>query len=185
MKCEDLEPLESAYLDSELDARTTLEIQRHLTACPDCARAFAAEAKLEAQVAAGLNRGERTPALWEQIEQRVVTAAEAESRRRQAPRVRLRVSWWRELLWPSPQAWAGLAATWVMMLGASYATREPSRVDAAHPVRPPSRELRQVLREQEQMLAELGGLPGRFARAPSETPPPQPRSQRQEQLSNT
>lgn len=185
MKCEDLQSLHGAYLDSELDARTTLEIQEHLAACPECARAFAAEARFEARVTTGLKRGERTAALWNQIEQRVITAAEAESRRRWVPQFSRRMPWWRESLWPSPQAWAGLAATWIVLAGVSFAVREPASVAATHQVRPPSPELRLVLQQQKQMLAELGGMPERFVREQPEGPAPKTRSQRREPLSNT
>src|SRR6185503_16798594 len=30
--------------------------------------------------------------------------------------------WWREWLWPSPQAWAGLAAVWLVILGLNSTT---------------------------------------------------------------
>lgn len=185
MKCEEFRSLHGAYLDSELDARTTLEIQQHLTACPDCARSFAAEAKLEAQVATGLKRGERTAALWEQIEQRVAAAAAAESRRRPAIQVSLRMPWWRELLWPSPQAWACLAATWVVLLGVSFITRQTANGAEGRQMARPTQELRLVLKQQKQLLAELGGIPEQLAGKRPETSEPQPRSQRREQLSNT
>lgn len=185
MKCEELQSLHGAYLDSELDARTTLEIRQHLAACPGCARAFAAESRLEARVAAGLKRGERTMSLWDRIEQRVMTAAEAESRRPWTAQVSRPMPWWRESLWPSPRAWAGLAATWIVLAGVSYALREPASVAAAHQVRPPSPELRQVLQQQKQMLAELRGLAERFAHEQPKTSAPKPRSQRREPFSNT
>ena len=185
MKCEELQSLHGAYLDSELDARTALEIQQHLAACPECARAFAAEARFEARVTTGLTRGERTAALWNQIEQRVITAAEAESRRRWMPQFSRRMSWWRESLWPSPQAWAGLAAIWVLLAGVSFAMREPASLAATHQSPPPSPELRQILQQQKLMLAELGGMPERFNREQPETPAPKPRSQRREPFSNT
>ena len=185
MKCEDLQSLYGAYLDSELDARTTLEIQQHLAVCPDCARAFAAEAKSEARITTGLKRGERTASLWNQIERQVRIASEAEARPRWMPQSSRPMPWWRESLWPSPQAWAGLAALWVVLAGVSFAMREPASVAAAHQVRPPSPELRLVLQQQRQMLAELGGMPERFNREPPETPAPKPRSQRREPSSNT
>ena len=185
MKCEDLQFLYGAYLDSELDARTTLEIQQHLAVCPDCARAFVAEAKIEARITTGLKRGERTPSVWDKIEQQVMTSAEAKSRRRGAPQVSRPMPWWRESLWPSPQAWAGLAAIWVLLAGVSFAVREPASVAATHQVRPPSPELRLVLQQQRQMLAELGGMPERFVREQPQAPAPKPRSKRRETLSNT
>jgi len=48
--------------------------------------------------------------------------------------------WWREWLWPSPQAWAGLAAVWVIILGVQTLPRhqpaEMARVNSSAPARP-------------------------------------------------
>lgn len=30
------------------------------------------------------------------------------------------IPWWRELLWPCPQAWAGMAALWVVMFAMNW-----------------------------------------------------------------
>jgi anti-sigma factor RsiW len=185
MKCEEIQPLHGAYLDSELDARTTAEIQQHLAACPDCARAFAAEAKLNAQITTGLKRGQRTAALWAQIEQRVSAAAKTESSPRRTTQAPPRMPWWREMLWPCPQAWAGLATVWMVMLVASFAAREPATTTEAHQVSPPSRQTRELLQKQRQMLAELDGLAEQLATEQPGGVAPQPRSQRSEQPSNT
>jgi len=185
MKCEEIQPLHGVYLDSELDAKTILEIQQHLAACPDCARTFAAETKLDAQIASGLKRGQRTAALWAHIEKRVAASAESDPRRPSATRESPRLPWWRELLWPSPQAWAGLAAVWIVILAASFATREPVPVTEARQVAPLSPEMRQMLREQRQMFAELKGGAERFGGGEARPVAPQPRSQRHEELMNT
>ena len=47
MKCHDVRPLLMAYLDSELDTRTTVELEEHLEACPSCRRRFEAEGRVE------------------------------------------------------------------------------------------------------------------------------------------
>ena len=185
MKCEEIQPLHGAFLDSELDAKTALEIQQHLAACPDCARAFEAEAKLDGRVVACLRRGQRSAALWEQIEQGVLAAAEAESQPRPAVQPVLRIPWWRELLWPSPQAWAGLAAMWVVMLGVTFATREPAPMTEARQAPATSDQMRRLLQEQRQMLAELNGLTEQLVIEQPGGAVPQPRSQRSEQPSNT
>jgi hypothetical protein len=72
MKCDEFQTLYGPYLDSELDARTSLEIEQHLKACAECARPSAEDEKLEARIKAGLKQGQRTPALWAQIERGVV-----------------------------------------------------------------------------------------------------------------
>ncbi len=35
-------------------------------------------------------------------------------------------SWWRALLWPSPVAWAGVAAVWLLIAGLNYFTPGPT-----------------------------------------------------------
>lgn len=73
----------------------------------------------------------------------------------------------REWLWPCPQAWAALAAVWVLLLGLNVATRDRSAPDTASaktlPVMP------YAWREQQKLLAEL--FP------PEPTAPPRPRVQ--------
>jgi hypothetical protein len=72
---------------------------------------------------------------------------------------------WRELVWPSRRAWAGMAALWLALLGANLGMK------AAAPVAPtarsvPVREIARAFEEQRRLLAEL--LP------PNEPPPVQP-----------
>jgi len=63
-------------------------------------------------------------------------------------------SWWRELLWPCPQAWAGLAAVWVLILALNSVTREPARA-AQSPNTPRAPEVLMALRDHRRLLAEL------------------------------
>ena|SRR5438105_2013987 len=67
-------------------------------------------------------------------------------------------SWWRELLWPCPQAWAGLAAAWMVILFLNMASREPVQV-AKTSKSAPTPELLIALREHQRLLAELIGTP--------------------------
>ena len=92
-----------------------------------------------------------------------------------APHGRL-VSW----LWPHPAAWVGLAALWLLVLGFTFANRESGQPALAGRTAPPSPEIRELLKEQEQWLAELLGPsePPEFDRPKSTAP--QPRSQRRE-----
>ncbi len=185
MTCNEVQRLSGPYLDSELDAKTTVEIQQHLLACADCARAFATDTKLDAQVMTGLKRGPRTAALWEQIEDQVINAAQPATRAsRPTPGSRPAV-WWRELLWPSPQAWAGLAAVWVVILAADFATPEAKPTFEASHVTPPSPQMRQILKEQKKMLAELGGVTEKLEARQTRGVAPQPRSERRKPLMNT
>jgi hypothetical protein len=72
MKCPEIRNLLQPYLDSELDTRTSLEVERHLESCTECAGLFAAEAKFDQRVSAALRQGQHTPALWERIEAQVL-----------------------------------------------------------------------------------------------------------------
>jgi len=67
-----------------------------------------------------------------------------------------RTSWWRELLWPCPQAWAGLAAVWVVILALNGATREPVQV-AATQGPPTAREMLMALKERQRLVSQLVG----------------------------
>jgi len=61
------------------------------------------------------------------------------------------------LLWPHPRAWAGLAAVWVLVFVLSVTTREPSPRSFAQRPPQPSPQMREMLRQQERLLAELVG----------------------------
>src|SRR6266567_567440 len=65
------------------------------------------------------------------------------------------------LLWPCPQAWAGLAAIWLGILLINFATVDKTEI-VAKQTAPTSAEMIMVLKEQEQILTELIG--------PSESP---------------
>jgi hypothetical protein len=65
-----------------------------------------------------------------------------------------------ELLWPNPRAWAGLAALWVVVLGLSFANRESTPPGFARQSALPSPQMRELLRQQEQLMAELVGPNG-------------------------
>jgi hypothetical protein len=83
------------------------------------------------------------------------------------------------LLWPRPEAWAGLAAAWLLVLGLNVAAREPAREASPRETRPVA-QMRDLWRQHEQMLAELVGLPEKPEMPHRRTPPPTPRSQRRE-----
>jgi hypothetical protein len=59
------------------------------------------------------------------------------------------------ILWPSPRAWAGLAAVWVVIFAVNFATRDKSPVVSR--ATPPSPEVIAELRQQQRLLAELIG----------------------------
>jgi len=87
------------------------------------------------------------------------------------------------LLWPHRLAWAGLAAAWVLICVLNFAYRGDGPSNSARRVTPPSPQMREMLRAQEQMLAELVGehpVAGR-----PKTVPPRPHSFYRNEFFNT
>jgi anti-sigma factor RsiW len=197
MKCDEAQTLYGPYLDSELDARTSLEIEQHLKACPACARLFAEEEKLEARIKASLKRGQRTPALWAQIERSVSESLtqRREGTQRNAERMhplrlsaslcvsaltRLRAGWQR-----SRWAWAGLAAVWAVILALNGTARESGGQIVAGRQLPPAAEVRFAVEQKHLLMADLA-FP--TEPAPADKPkaaPPSPRSDRRKATLNT
>ncbi|MCX6905083.1 MAG: zf-HC2 domain-containing protein [Verrucomicrobia bacterium] len=184
MKCNKVKQLIGAYLDSELDTQVTQQVLRHLDQCPACAALCRREQAFEAALRRKLQASSRTPALWEAEEALVGetfraredrVAAEAEPNSATA-------TWfskWRDLLWPSPLYYAGLAAVWLFLLVAAPGTPEPAKQTAMHRHRM-STTSRLALLEQRRELQKLLAAPE--AAAPeTEGPFLQPRSERNKQ----
>lgn len=72
MKCNEIRNLVVPYLDSELDAKTSQEIQLHLQTCAECAQLFEHEEKFNDRLSATLRAGQLSPALWEKIESQLL-----------------------------------------------------------------------------------------------------------------
>ena len=187
MKCDQVQTLHGPYLDSELDAKTSLDIEQHLKACPACARLFAEAQKLEARMAASLNRGLRTAALWEQIERKVAVASST-SRLRPPAHVSQPFGWegvlgtlgaqlragWRVSRW----AWTGLAAVWAVILALNFTAREGNAPLVAGQAVPSASEMRFAFKQKQLLMAELVVT---SEPAPADKPkaaPPSPRSDR-------
>lgn len=60
------------------------------------------------------------------------------------------------ILWPSPVAWAGLAAVWILILAVDFSMRDPAPVMAEKSA-PSSPEVIVELKQQQRLLAELMG----------------------------
>lgn len=193
MKCNEVQTMQGPYLDSELDTKTTLEIEQHLAACPACARLFAQEQKLEARITAGLNGGSRTAALWTQIEREVADASSA-SRPRPPALVPQRPGWpavlgalsaqfragWRTSRW----AWTGLAAVWAVILVLNLAGREPEAPLVAGQEVPSASQMRLALEQKYLLMSELDLSP---ELAPADKPKParpSPHSERRNEALN-
>ena len=195
MKCDELEPLRGPYLDSELEPGITLAVQQHLAGCPECARAFAEQEKLEARITAGLKQGQRTPALWRQVEQGVLAGALEASRPRLPARHCQPAGWHAAIstlcrrleagLRPGPRAWAGLAAVWAVILTLNFAAPEADAPLAAGPKAPSGAEIRLALAQKQLWLTELAPPSEAVSADRPKGASPGPRSDRHSKLLNT
>ena len=89
------------------------------------------------------------------------------------------------LLWPNPRAWAGLAAIWMLVIGLNVTTREPVPVGVAQQLVRPSPQMRELLREQERLLADLVGPKDSPEQNQSKPEVPKRRGERREDFVNT
>src|SRR5690349_2511763 len=111
------------------------------------------------------------PAEWRD---EILDAARCESGPRHSTFKPRPLSWWRELFWPCPQAWAGLAAAWLLVFALNMATREPAQiVKTSKAVLMP--EMLMALQERRRLLVELIGSP--MAVEPPKPLDPRPRSE--------
>jgi anti-sigma factor RsiW len=77
MKCAEVRKFVRLYLDSELDARNSFEVEQHLESCAECAGLFEAEKKFDARIARFLvaaATGQATRPLWERVEAQIAPA---------------------------------------------------------------------------------------------------------------
>jgi len=189
MRCDEVQSLHGPYLDSELDARTSLEIEQHLKACPECARLFAEEQKVEARLKAGLNLGTRTPALWEQIERSVVAAAPAAAH--SVPPSRVSAPAGRQALLAAlaellqaglrraPWAWAALAMAWGVIIALDLTAREPDTRLEVEQTAPSVSEMRFAWKQKQLLMADLAFISEPAPADKSKPAPPRPQSHRQ------
>src|ERR1041385_8200304 len=84
--------------------------------------------------------------------------------------------WWRDLFWPAPQAWAGMAALWVVIFGLRLATHDAAQLAGSKTSEPP--ELVAALRPQKLLFAELAGTSRSGATRAPASAPSRPRSMR-------
>ena len=107
----------------------------------------------------------------------ILEAAHAASRSRLSHDVRLPV-WWRDWLWPCPQAWAGLAAVWMIIFALKLT--EPAGPSFAGSTVGPRDDASTQLSVQRSELARLLDTTTESSPAPSPSPTrtlPGPRSE--------
>ena len=101
--------------------------------------------------------------------QKILTAARSAARTRPSPNAARSTPWWRELLWPSPVAWAGAAAAWALILALnSAASPDADTLAARRAVSPPASVIRMALAERRLLMASI--LDPEF----NTNPPPDP-----------
>lgn len=114
----------------------------------------------------------------------ILSAVERAADSAHASRLTPHLPGWRELFWPCPQAWAALAAVWLLIVGLNSLSRDSLPQTLTRHAPPPSRQIRDLLKQQERLFAELVGP---LDSAPADRPKsaaPQPRSARREEFAN-
>ena len=74
MKCAEVRKFVRLYLDSELDAKNSFEVEQHLESCVECAGLFEAEKKFDQRLGRFLRSADAAPALWKKIEAQIAPA---------------------------------------------------------------------------------------------------------------
>ena len=85
-----------------------------------------------------------------------------------------------KLLWPCPQAWAGLAAVWLVILTMNFAMQEPEARLAKATL--PSPEAVAAMKEQRRLYLDLAELRPDETVRPSRPFAPRPRSERRKEF---
>jgi hypothetical protein len=90
-------------------------------------------------------------------------------------------AWFKNLLWPHPVAWAGLAAVWILIFAVDFSMRDKSPM-MAEKISPPSPEIIAELKKEHLMYAELIGARDISDADRSKLRVPSPRTERVEIL---
>jgi hypothetical protein len=116
MKCREFARFLGPYLDSELDAKTSLEMSQHAESCAACATRLDGERLLESAVARRLAAGAPTREIWENA----LRSLEEPRRSR------------RRLPWIGGGALAGLLAVLAILVALGRGHREMDLASAAY-----------------------------------------------------
>src|SRR5439155_8120633 len=116
MKCAEARNFVRLYLDSELSAEHSLEIEQHLESCAECAGLFEAEKHFDDRLGRFVRHGEMTRSLWEKIEAQIAPSG---SRRIKA-------------LWPLALAASLVLATGIVFFAKSRNLDLANAVEECH-----------------------------------------------------
>jgi anti-sigma factor RsiW len=109
MNCDEARRLLHAYIDDELDIAAALQMERHLTGCPECRKVLEAAQAAGRAVAQPAVYYPASSALRERLKQSIRSeAGEMET----PPSARIVASWWKR-----PMAFSGLAAALLLIIG--------------------------------------------------------------------
>lgn len=88
--------------------------------------------------------------------------------------------WWRELLWPSPWAWAGAASVWVLIFALDFAASSGTALASRPGYRPiPDSVIQMAMAERQRLMSSLlDTAPVDPVIPPREAIRPRPRSER-------
>ena len=109
----------------------------------------------------------------------LATARTAAGSRRSHPATRPS-TWWRELFWPSPWAWAGAASVWVLIFALDFAASSGTDIASRPGYRPiPDSVIQMAMAERQRLMTSLmDTAPVDPAIPPREAIRPRPRSER-------
>lgn len=118
MNCDELRLLIEAFQDSELDAHKTLQLQEHLQNCASCRQYESQIARLNSDIAKSLRQGEHTESLWQELRKSLCASqpAQAETPGPADGQTTPALAWWRQVLWPHPRYYLGMACIWILTL---------------------------------------------------------------------
>jgi anti-sigma factor RsiW len=116
MKCAEVRNFVHLYLDSELDAKHSFEVEQHLESCVECAGLFEAEKQFDGRLTRFLRGGYATRALWEKIELEIAPTPLAKHK----------------MLWPLALAASLIIAAGVIFLARSRTLDLANAVEECH-----------------------------------------------------
>jgi hypothetical protein len=127
------------------------------------------------------------PGEWRsEIVERASSRSRLEKSESEAGRMPVLLSTCRDLFWPCPQAWAGLAAVWIFIFAVNFSLRHHDKTPViAERLSPPSPEVIAQLQQQRLLFAQLMGMTETHDTDRKKTILPGPRSECDEKIMMT